>query len=486
LLTIFFATPVGNADGFVLNKGGRYVPEEEQQAFIEWRDGSETLFVKTRTVASTEPTLWILPVPSRPDQVQAEPVAKFPVVHREYKVVKTAGLLLQRSATIGFLADTGVVPFCCAGAIGGCGGDDKAKDVEVHQRTEKLGMVVEVLTARTTAGLDVYLTSKQITKRAADIDALVPYVAGEYSLICAWTADPSVSPVARALRIDFVSPTVFYPLLPTSVYDSPISGSVYVRGWVRHSDDTSNPNTKCHYVEGIVEEINYELPTEERQRIHERTQFERLTRVELPSHPKEWRHDLNLRAGAPAAVHLSQGIINLDLNLAFLLCSAMGIILAPLLALCAIPRGRRGWLDFVWAGAVGAAMGLTVYASAIAFCIWFKWRSLRFKGEEGPTPASGSMTYAWCFFGTYAVYLLYLLGSCMRARFVYNSLWDIRDLAAISLILFIAALVSAVFVYRVYKAAGWKSLWLLAFVALHLGTVHLTCNALGWWLATWE
>jgi hypothetical protein len=485
LLHLLVEVPCANADGFVLDKAGRLVREEEQQAFIEWQNGDERLFVMTRTAAGNESTLWILPVPGGPDQIQAEPVAKFPVVRLQQNVVASAKRRLERSAFVASLADTGLIPYCLGGLVG-CGGDDKENSVDVHQHTEKLGMVVEVLTAKTAAGLDDYFVGKQITTRAAGIRALSPYLTGGYSLVCAWTASPSVKPAARAIRIEFPSPTIYYPLVPTSVYETPIASSIYVRGWVRHPGAASTPGTKCHYVLGTLKEIDYELSPQERKKHQLRNPSEPLTQVHLSSYPREWTADLKLEEGNPPAVSLSRLIVSLDLYLPSLLCSAVGIILAPLLFLVAIPRRQRSWSDLLWAELVGAAMGLTVFASAIVFCIWFRSRDKLSERGQGPVIEGSSMAYAWCFFGTFAVYLLYLLVSYWWARLWHRSSWSMGDLAANSLILFFAALLSAVFVHRVYKAAGLRSLSMLAFVGTHIVAIQLICHGLSWWLTPWE
>src|SRR5437879_3530681 len=74
------------ADGIVVGHDLVYeskltpLRETEQQAFIEWADGEEHLYVATRTEPSTGPSLWLLPVPARPDQVKAEPIQAFPHV----------------------------------------------------------------------------------------------------------------------------------------------------------------------------------------------------------------------------------------------------------------------------------------------------------------------------------------------------------------------------------------------------------------------
>src|SRR5438876_95950 len=68
------------ADGVIFGKGARFVPEKEQRALIEWRDGQERLFVATRSEAEAGPTLWIVPVPAAPQGVSAQPVETFPRV----------------------------------------------------------------------------------------------------------------------------------------------------------------------------------------------------------------------------------------------------------------------------------------------------------------------------------------------------------------------------------------------------------------------
>jgi hypothetical protein len=46
-----------HADGFVLDRAGRYVPETEQQAYIERHDGREHLYLATRTQQTNGPSL---------------------------------------------------------------------------------------------------------------------------------------------------------------------------------------------------------------------------------------------------------------------------------------------------------------------------------------------------------------------------------------------------------------------------------------------
>src|SRR5262245_10036417 len=79
LCALLGGTPV-RADGFLLSKFGNYVPEKEQYAYIEWEAGRERLYVATRSEKSDGPALWIVPIPSPPREIQAQPVQAFPYV----------------------------------------------------------------------------------------------------------------------------------------------------------------------------------------------------------------------------------------------------------------------------------------------------------------------------------------------------------------------------------------------------------------------
>src|SRR5262245_7673023 len=135
LFVILGFASVGHADGFVIAKGGKYVPEKEQRAFIEWDDGQEKLFVATRTEESSEETLWIVPVPAKPDTVRADPVAKFPLVVASNGVVQKGREHLKGAIGYAVMADTGFVglPLFCLLGETRKGTFSQVLDLSVHQ-----------------------------------------------------------------------------------------------------------------------------------------------------------------------------------------------------------------------------------------------------------------------------------------------------------------------------------------------------------------
>src|SRR5262249_24957568 len=174
-----------------------------------------------------------------------------------------------------------------------------SKGLHVHQRVEKLGMVTEVVTTKSVEALDSYLRDKQFNVRAADITALAPYLREEYTLVCSWAARPTEQMAARAVRIDFPTRHVFYPLRPTSVYEADVDTHLYVQGWVRPAEGVKLPGLRCEYLMGTVQRGGSpDTPSESK----------RVTRVQLDKRASGWSQDLILEEGTPNAVAVAEEI----------------------------------------------------------------------------------------------------------------------------------------------------------------------------------
>src|SRR5262249_46652088 len=123
--------PAVRGDGAIINKKGRYVPEREQQAVIEWHDGQERLYVATRADGAGRGGgrgLGMAPGGPSPTQVRAEPVEQLPRVYEHGRVVEPALKRLGGAMLLTNLLDSGLFP--CVLLIG-IGGDKSAgkKDV---------------------------------------------------------------------------------------------------------------------------------------------------------------------------------------------------------------------------------------------------------------------------------------------------------------------------------------------------------------------
>src|SRR5262249_817907 len=161
---------------------GQLVPEREQRALIAWSAGQERLFVATRSEPATGPTLWIVPVPAAPTAVKAEPVEIFPRVMTTRSVTEAARKKLNTvpDATLGLgsgLRLVGLLLGAKSAQAFDHGGGRLGDGVQVFQHIEKLGLVVEVLSAQSAAALDRYLADKQLDTQAAQLPSLASYFA---------------------------------------------------------------------------------------------------------------------------------------------------------------------------------------------------------------------------------------------------------------------------------------------------------------------
>ena len=308
-------------DGCIIDRLRRYVPEQEQLAFIEWQNGRERMYVATRTDPTDHPSLWIVPVRSSPESVQAEPVETAPQVVYYQPLVARTRERLQRAIFMTALLDSGgmlvwmglpFLPIGCPAAFAPGG------DVQEYQRVEKLGMVVTVMTARSAEALDRYLTDNGVSTTAANLAALQPYLGQqeEYALVCGWLTKGGKKLAARAVRVDFPTPKLFYPLQPTCVYQTEVRTVIYVRGLVQPAADLAVPGVQCHYVRGAVKEINLGYSFAPPKREYggyfrpppPDSTLEPLTRIELTSGPSRgpatwsWNPERPPQSSSPASL----------------------------------------------------------------------------------------------------------------------------------------------------------------------------------------
>lgn len=484
VLGVCWPTQSLRADGCIFGKGGKYIPEKEQRAFIEWNDGQERLFVATRTEKTAGPTVWIVPVPADPKAVKAEPVEKFPHVFATKSAVKGAQDNLAAAVVLTFCANSGsliaVLPwdthassqYKTAVAVG---------SVKVHQHVEKLGMIVEVITADSSDALDAYLANKKMGIRSTDIKALEPYMKEKYTLICGWALDGKDAMSARALRIDFPCPSVFFPLRPTRVYEGDIDTTFFVRGWFKPTAGAQLHDLKCSYMEGRVSDIALDVIMEKGEPLTPKMReildslgLEPVTQVRLSRSPRNWTHDLTMDSGTPLAIDVALTIQNRPLLL-WLVSILMSLALSILLPFAVIPTGSRRWTDWVWAAGTGMCLGLTIIVSALVF---YQWCRLRLSVAR-PNPLRGLVKGSLL---TCAIALSFAL--LPRAFPRYRAPIILEAPAALcTLVLVVAAPVATLAV--LYSVAGKKAWWLLGFSFLHFITATLVFVGIFWWLGSY-
>lgn len=377
LILLLVIVPPAWADGCKYMKDGRKVPEHEQRALIEWDQGVETLYVAALSDPTNEATLWIVPVRSAAKSIKAEPVDQFPAVVYYETLRNRAERQLREAIVLSGMLDSGGL--CCPLFMGGCGGAAPPKTASEASRIERLGMIVTVVSAESRASLERYLDEQGVNRTAADLSSLDPYFShSEYAFICGWVAKRTDPVRATALKMTFPSPTLWFPLMPTRAYSNSIQTVVYVRGFVKPAPGCDLPSLKCEYIFGDVREVGVGhsfdqelLP--DRAHFHSApypTPLERLTRVTLTTDPQQWDRDLELLPGTTLAGSTALAVTGWLGFWGPLWSALLGTILGLLIPWMMVARSERSWFDWLAGALTGAAIVLTIWASAAVFAVW--------------------------------------------------------------------------------------------------------------------
>lgn len=466
-----FASGV-RGDGCVIKQGGVLVPEKEQRAFIEWKDGRELLYLAIRTAETSESSLWIVPVPAAPELIRAEPTTEFPSVRWARDPVEAVRKTVALSWFQTLALDTGTFPLGCCLLMGGCGAAQEGvrtrdhPDFDVFLRKEQHGMVVEVITARSSTGLNAYLKQRELAVQAGELSGLTSYLGGEFSLICAWTAARGEPIAARAVCIEFPTTTVFYPLRPTRIYQDDIDTSIFVRGWVRPKVAAGFPGTRFQYLKGGVTEVTLpswftdKLPTEAA------PSAEPLTRIELSRSPRDWEEDLYLEQGLPTSSKTADVLEYLGIGGLWFIQAGLALVLGLFLPFVVVVRGQRHWEDWLWGGLLGVGLCASIYAAGYLFRQWHRGRGLPFRPCNPRRFGIVCAVPAACISAT-------LVGTLVISKTSAVEAWLLLAFVLIAFTCLVAQ-------YGTYLAreTGGSCYWFLAFVAGHFLTYSGFCICL--------
>jgi hypothetical protein len=317
--------------------------------------------------------VWVVPVGAAAPAVRAEPVEELPAVVYYETLRGRAERRLRDAVSLAALLDSGGL--LCPIFMGGCGGAGPPAAVEVS-RVEKLGMVVTVVSAESRTGLEQYLDAQGVRRAAVDLSSLDPYFGKDaYAFVCGWVAGRKEPVRATGLKVVFPSPTVWFPLRPTRAYTNPVETVVYARGFVKSAPGCDLPGLKCEYVYGKVETRGVgQVFESDRSRDDLRRYYfggkEPLTRVTLSADPQKWDRDLELVPGTTSTGTLALAITGWVGFLGPLWSAMLGAALGLLIPRLAVPRDERRRGDWVAGALVGAAIVLTIWASAAVFAAW--------------------------------------------------------------------------------------------------------------------
>ena len=304
LVLFLTSTPV-SADGMLIRHdpyAGRwdYFSESSQQAFIDYRDGTEKMILSISPTESTSSGMvWLFPIPANPQMVKIDVVKNLPEFSGEEISLKAKSQLrrlnelLQTTQlyTIPFIALKnaffGVDVLELNGSKGGLGAGQAGlqTDVIVYEHLEKEGITTEIISAESSVGLYDYLTGKGLNIPSGSFPVLDKYIGSRNfsfvaSWISSWIPEPSTDqyspedlyrnlfqiPItnrsinSRGVYVAFPSEKIYFPLLPTSVYgDGVIPITLRVAGFVSPLVyDSIQKQTKTqYYIDAAPNTENY-------------------------------------------------------------------------------------------------------------------------------------------------------------------------------------------------------------------------------------
>lgn len=263
LLIFFTLTPfLVIADGCVVkpipNGDLVLVEEKSQQAYINYVGGREKLIIAADIEESSSDIFWIIPVPSKSEDVNVDITSQLPYFIGDdvkSKVNLKLSNALENSYFLGFATQiwpipVGLLSINMSGSMSS--GDVKSfsigDSISVDSHIEKAGMVSETITAKNGEAIYDYLSQKGFNVQRGRVEEINSYIKENYSFVVSWIAN-NENVGQRGIYINFPTDKIYYPLILTSAYgDSKLPIIIRVLGYVKPEIFSSiKPYTKVDY-----------------------------------------------------------------------------------------------------------------------------------------------------------------------------------------------------------------------------------------------
>ncbi len=369
LIVIGLLLPMASfADGGMIipiNNHWDPLDQKSQNAFISYKDGFENLIVAVDLDKSDEGAVWIFPVPAEPNKVVIDVLKNIPNLSGEEVIEKAKQNIRDISRT---LRMTQIYPIFLERETYHYGPPilellgknvsweeiQMRQDVTVHEHLEKEGMTTEIITAKNSKALYAYLAEKGPELKKGTFPMFDYYIGKDYTFVCSWMTKkvitlgqekkdevkeiwepvpPNKWPVQQKQRgvfITFPTDKIYYPLYPTSIYESKkIPINIRVLDYVKPKlYGTIKPYTK---------EVKYYW-----QSYGLGNEFEdfyrgdniKYTKIEINAPSKYLTEDLWMKRGTPPTVAVADLFAKhplIDYFLAAILWSAVAGVIAGLI-----------------------------------------------------------------------------------------------------------------------------------------------------------
>jgi uncharacterized membrane protein YeaQ/YmgE (transglycosylase-associated protein family) len=153
---------------------------------------------------------------------------------------------------------------------------------------------------------------------------------------------------------------------------------VYVRGFVKPAPDCDLPGLTCQYIYGEVKALGVGQAFDkdrasDRPHYYPTGRLEPLTRVTLTTDPQKWDRDLELVPGTTPVGTVALAVTGWVGFLGPLWSSLLGASLGLLIPRLTVPKAERKRYDRLAGAVIGAAIVLTIWASALVFAVWRRY-----------------------------------------------------------------------------------------------------------------
>lgn len=279
VIALLLLIPAVAADGVAItqddNDRWNLRPENQQLAAINYENGYENLLLSVTlddTIRGNH-TVWIFPVPAKPEDVSVDVLKGYP---------RYGGMSLDRKVkdvfVFGSAASAAYATFPASLPIylmGGAGSfttqkaeetvHDATGSVVVHEHIEKMGLTTELITAQDSASVKGYIARKGFGLPPNAEGILDGYIGKDYSFVISYVANetefrtryqPDGIPIESSdagligVFVRFPTDRIYFPLELTSVYDSrTIPILIYAKGFVSPVlDEKIRPLTEVSYL----------------------------------------------------------------------------------------------------------------------------------------------------------------------------------------------------------------------------------------------
>jgi len=241
------------------------INQDEQVCTISYENGKETMIISVKGELEGNETVWIFPVPTKPEKTTIAIIDEFPEFSG-YEVKSKVGYEMHEKIPVFALTQVypivfySVYTFSFSAGLGGKGygtGLEEDTGVTIHEHLEKAGLTAELITTKDENALNDYLKEKNLDLPDESLSLIREYIGKDYSFVISWISDVTkykqeTGGNVLGIKTEFSAGEIYYPLKLTSIYgERKIPVLIYVSGHVSPKIyDEIKDVTKVNYYSG--------------------------------------------------------------------------------------------------------------------------------------------------------------------------------------------------------------------------------------------